>query len=1364
MAFEVQAENVFPNPSLEEGYIMPLGWESSSGEGVAWSDKWAHSGKRSLLLTGNRKENRCFLKLPVKKGRKYRFSCYLKAEGIPVDDGGFLSITWTRHGAAIDNEWGYPTKNSSKSNRSEWEKVSVTSQSDGAGVKGVLISLVGPEKGNLWADDFAVEDLGPAEGHDGNWHTLDEGFFELEAAPESPHIKWATQYAGKKPRILFIYPFAGGREIIETKKRFDFEYELAYIAGYNLFAPTEFYSQSDERFREERISARLKSKLKLDYDVIVIGQINWMILPEEIRDVILEKVKGGTGLFYSYAPVFKEHFEKKILSQVKPVQNNLTNKIPWQKIPALKNYDSAKKTADRIYFTGTLGKGRVAVLKVDPKSYQFMTPGAANDELFDPLFYEYFQAYLAHLLCWLSNSSTALTIESVDVSDEILQAQVEGSHVTLRIGSTEKDVAKGELTCTIRSGGHDTLAPESTETVPLSLNPGANDVTVSLPFLKTGTHFLEFKLRSAGKVSDWRIASFDVNGPNRIKEVKLDKDSYRAGETVSGAVILETATRGFSLRLKVQDSYDRLIYQSTTPIHSSLKIPFGFNLELPRANLFHVSAELVSNDRIYSTARTFFGCPEIDRMEYRMGAWFPPVNDYISQLALTQFRAVGVDIVDTVDHGNFPYSGYNLAKHNLGAVIYGSNAYRYQGSSNVKPDKWCITSKRFKEKERTSLEVITGYYAPFGIHGFSLGNDSAVSVSKTDCCFSETCQADLREYLSDKYETLDTLNRLWKSDFKTWADVHPVTLEDAGKTGHYTPWLDHRKHMDAVYTRTITETSPGWIHRIAPDVPVGIEEPRPDWIKWWSGTGSTKLYTANECWIPYHSLLDATVMNSFAKTWGFRGVWAGGYNWHRHEYRLRFYPWWILFNGYNSFMWFLGYYNMDDTNSGPLLTPQLTPNKDYLTSYEEVNEIKQGIGKLLINTPRAKAEIAIVVSQTSLYMNSLYPPWAGSEYWGWLRIFADQGYSVDFIAAEDIAGYSPKLKAYQVLCLPYMQSVSTEEAAGLKRFVKSGGVVIADVLPGVFDAHGRPYKTSPLDELFGIESDGAREPTYGEVAPNAYLGDKMLSGRLSETGVGKGIVVTSGSALASTTAGVPAIVYHEYGKGKAFYLNFFVPANPTPEYNRTFSQILSHVDVNKNLRLIDLDNETERAYGQINLWKSGDLELYGIMPHVDGDRDMEEWVSHEYGIPENKKGQRVVFQKRGHIYSLRDYKYHGYTGKIDINLKHGRAEVLARVPYEIKNIDMCVNDAKQSFRPGETVRFTISLKAGSRKLFTHCYHIELVDVDKKVCPWYTLNVMAGKGKYSGALPLALDTKPGTWRLIATEVISGKKAESRFEVR
>ena len=29
------------------------------------------------------------------------------------------------------------------------------------------------------------------------------------------------------------------------------------------------------------------------------------------------------------------------------------------------------------------------------------------------------------------------------------------------------------------------------------------------------------------------------------------------------------------------------------------------------------------------------------------------------------------------------------------------------------------------------------------------------------------------------------------------------------------------------------------------------------------------------------------------------------------------------------------------------------------------------------------------------------------------------------------------------------------------------------------------------------------------------------------------------------------------------------------------------------------------------------------------------------------------------------------------------------------------------------------------------------------------NVMAGKGKYSGALPLALDTKPGTWRLIAT---------------
>ena len=56
MTFETWAENLCPNPSLEEGYLKPLGWESSSKEGFAWSDKYAHSGKHSLEITGNGKE------------------------------------------------------------------------------------------------------------------------------------------------------------------------------------------------------------------------------------------------------------------------------------------------------------------------------------------------------------------------------------------------------------------------------------------------------------------------------------------------------------------------------------------------------------------------------------------------------------------------------------------------------------------------------------------------------------------------------------------------------------------------------------------------------------------------------------------------------------------------------------------------------------------------------------------------------------------------------------------------------------------------------------------------------------------------------------------------------------------------------------------------------------------------------------------------------------------------------------------------------------------------------------------------------------------------------------------------------------
>ena len=489
MTSPLQAENLYPDPSLEEGYIEPLGWRSSAGEGLTWSDTVARSGKRSMEIAGSEDPGIWSCRLPVKAGRQYRFSCYLKTDGVPADDGGYLDLAWTRKGAVIDNDWGYPRKQSAKVNGTEWQQVSITSQSDGADVDGVQISFVGSRSGTVWADDFAVEDLREAETHDGRWYEMEDGFFELDAAPESPHIKWANPGAGEAPRVLFIYPIATGREIVETSRRFEIDYELAYVCGYKDLGPTNFINRGDERYREERVLQNMRDKLALDYDIIVIGMVKWMSLPEDVRDAILQKVKGGTGMFYSYNRTYNGEFETSVLGDVKdvkPAQHNLRGKIPWPSIPVDENIDSVKEIGVDHYAYGTLGKGRIVTFHTDPYYHQFMTPRLSHDEMYVPLYYEYFQAYVGHLLSWLARTPATATIESVTIDEVYSQSAINGSNATVTINSTLQ--AAGQLICTIRSDAEASLTAEYVDTVEVSIQPGEQGVSVKLPFLKTGKH------------------------------------------------------------------------------------------------------------------------------------------------------------------------------------------------------------------------------------------------------------------------------------------------------------------------------------------------------------------------------------------------------------------------------------------------------------------------------------------------------------------------------------------------------------------------------------------------------------------------------------------------------------------------------------------------------------------------------------------------------------------------------------------------------------------------------------------------------------------------------------------------------------
>ncbi|HEX5325357.1 MAG TPA: hypothetical protein VFW75_01685, partial [Acetobacteraceae bacterium] len=80
-----------------------------------------------------------------------------------------------------------------------------------------------------------------------------------------------------------------------------------------------------------------------------------------------------------------------------------------------------------------------------------------------------------------------------------------------------------------------------------------------------------------------------------------------------------------------------------------------------------------------------------------------------------------------------------------------------------------------------------------------------------------------------------------------------------------------------------------------------------------------------------------------------------------------------------------------------------------------------------------------------------------------------------------------ELGGAKVLILPYAVALSAGETAAIRRFAAQAGVVIADVVPGEFDEHGRRLPRATLADLFA-GGTGKLVPAGDQAGLGAALG------------------------------------------------------------------------------------------------------------------------------------------------------------------------------------------------------------------------------------------------------------------------------------
>ncbi len=158
----------------------------------------------------------------------------------------------------------------------------------------------------------------------------------------------------------------------------------------------------------------------------------------------------------------------------------------------------------------------------------------------------------------------------------------------------------------------------------------------------------------------------------------------------------------------------------------------------------------------------------------------------------------------------------------------------------------------------------------------------------------------------------------------------------------------------------------------------------------------------------------------------------------------------------------------------------------------------------------------------------------------WINMLRDEGIQFGWLSYADLIQRGVPSKS-KVLVLPAVFCLSDVEARRIKEFCSSGGTVIADFLPGLWDQHGKGRVAGGvLDDMFGLRHDprlksrdlfGGR--LWCETDQDANYGYKSYEQLLTNNND----LIKDASGFDKAVRNMGAAHTHKFGKGTAVLMN-----------------------------------------------------------------------------------------------------------------------------------------------------------------------------------------------------------------------------------
>ncbi len=1152
----------------------PPGWHTwfsqiakASGGVVNWEATGGRTGARCVSLK-KCAGNACVIQHgPIAPGRAYVCSAWTKRTS-PASKARLVirfakaDRSWESNVSVIEEA---PVETAS-----EWTRLDAYFTAPKEAAFAVIMLQASDQKAEdvCWFDDVELTALDP-----GSFIVSSCNWMHPNLRPEGPpvethHLPWAKPAAWGKVRALFFCKDGHAlREPFELAQRMDvdLDYVIASAENKGWFALNN--TEIMQRIRENYYDA-----------MVVTGKLD--------ADTVAYLAKHAKGIVFLQAPWGAPKTLKLAAVEGGNALLEPSDAMP-EIVGADKDGKETRNPALKFLRTGELNGTRLLEIGYHGSPCYGLTPNLSFDYHLrtGALYWEaYLQLVARTLLCAAGREMPARLV--LDYAE----------------GKFRLDGPAGEVETVFADKGNNIVraaarAPGMIE-IPTSVLPGAVACFVTAR-------------DSQGRVTGFACARGGREAQSAILSLEPDKPFYAEGEKAQVTIRVKNAG-GMRLRVALEDAFGRVHAKAETPAGESATAALDPSNRLSAFNW--VNAALMDGERLVDEVRRYVLVP-LSREEwlkdYQVGTW--NAAGYLPQYAEPTYHRMLRETEHT--EGLQGAAGY-LAMLSAGLWPISTAYARVPGYSPHKTRETvrtpCLSDPAVRQKMAETAREIAAKEMPYRpLFGYLHDETSLVdSGLDVDTCSCEFCVRRYRDWLKQRYPSLDALNQEWGTSYGAWDDIGFVAYKDIRGKPTFAPWVMYRRFMDWAWAEGVE-----WTRRHGRQADPGLMlalantfGPNP-----FSGRDYYLMCGANDYWMEYNCETRSP-MPGGAIRFNFDAVRCFGPNLPNHPwigYRfedeyIRFAPWWTALHGATGVAPYGAMSFGPPQGSWAVIFPTLQHTRRGRLYAKELQELKSGIGKLLMNMKRAPAPVAILWSQPSMYVawaasdqegnpNNISKKNAYSRYFQSRQAFRQSalagGRQFDYVSEEQVM--QGALRPYRAVALPAAYAISEKLAQELERFVRDGGLLVADADCGLTNEAGRPYADGgPMKKLL----DPARPPGKGRTV--------LLEGPAAESPLTKGL-----------WDGLPRIA-----------------------------------------EVTSLDGKKSPADYELVLLQDGEQRCLGVL--------------HDYLNDEENYPVRLKLANKAHVYDMRTAQYLGERDAIECDLPPGGCAMYSLSPHRVEGLQI----------------------------------------------------------------------------------------------